>query len=162
MLEIMQLGGVGHTFVPTPTYTPVLLGSGNLPASSGTISTTFALGGGATGWEASENLGYVSLTPSSGDASTPVVVTYDANGTFETREVVITITTTGLSGIPLSRDISITQSGAPGLSVTTAPLDLASLTATTGTISVDVDFLGSAEGWDAEITSDPGGFSEFE
>ena len=46
LLTITQAAGTPHTFVGTPTYAPVLV-DGNLTAVGGTISTTFALGGGA-------------------------------------------------------------------------------------------------------------------
>ena len=101
----------------------------------------------------------MSLTPSSGDASTPVVVTYDANGTFETREVVITITTTGTTGVPITDDFSISQAGSQGIEVVTDPVNLSALSKAEGAINVDVTLLGSARGWSAsEAGSNPAGF----
>ena len=62
------------------------------------LRPTFTLGGGAEGWEATESLAYVSLTPSNGDGSTPLEITYKANDTFDEREVRVAITTTGTTG----------------------------------------------------------------
>ena len=150
-------GGEDHTLVSTPTYTPVLV-SGNLTASGGDISIAFALGGGATGWEAVEVLTYVSLSPRNGDASTPVEVRYDANETFVARDVVITITTTGLTGISITEVLTFTQAGAQGIEVDTDPADVEDLSPALGSIAVDVRLFGSATGWDAAITNDIAGF----
>ena len=161
LLTLTQSGGSSHTLTSVPTYTPVLVG-GTLTAATGEISIALTLGAGATGWTATEALDYVSLTSPSGSASDPVVVTYRPNPTFVARPVAVSITTTGPTGVPVTDDVSIFQSGAQGITVGTDPADLASLTATRGTISVDVDFLGSTAGWAAEITTDPGDFLEFE
>ena len=157
-LVLRQAAGTSHTFVATPTYTPVLVG-GNLTAVGGTISTTFALGGGATGWEATEALDYVELTPSNGNASTPVVVTYDANDTFVARDVVISITTTGPTGVSITDDVSISQEGAQGITVVTVPAVVSDLSTAAGSIDVDVTLSGSATGWSAtEAATNPAGF----
>ena len=152
VLTLTQSGGASHTLVPMPTFTPVLVG-GNLTASNGEISIALTLGGGATGWTAEESLGYVGLRSPNGVASEPVVVTYGANSAFTEREVVVSITTTGPTGVPITENISFTQAGAQGITVGTAPANLASLTATASSISVDVDLLGSATHWAAEITT---------
>ena len=154
---ITQLFGGDHTLSSSPTFTPALV-SGNLTAAGGGISIAFTLSSGATGWEATENLDYVSLTPSSGDGSTPVVVTYDANGTFDAREVEITVKTTGTTGISVTEDISYTQEGAQGIEVVTDPNLNTGLPASGGTIDVDVTFLGSTAGWSAEIRTNPATF----
>ena len=157
-ITITQAAGEDHTFVSTSTYTPELVG-GNLTAVGGTISTTFALGGGATGWEATEGQDYVSLAPDNGDGVTPVVVTYDANDTFVARDVVITITTTGPTGVSITDDISIPQEGAQGIEVVTVPADLSDLLTDAGSIDVDVRLLGSATGWSASVAAtNPAGF----
>ena len=157
-IDFTQLGAAPHTLDPTPTFTPALTTAGNLSAAGGTVSVAIALGAGATGWEASETLDYVSLTPSSGDASTPVVVTYDPNGTFVVRDVVITLTTTGPTGVPITGDVSLPQEGSQGITVVTDPADVADLAAAGGTIDVDVTLPGSATGWDAALTTNPGTF----
>ena len=157
-LVLRQAAGTSHTFVATPTYTPVLVG-GNLTAVGGTISTTFALGGGATGWEATEALDYVELTPSNGNASTPVVVRYEANDTFVARDVVISITTTGPTGVSITDDVSISQEGAQGITVVTVPAVVSDLSTAAGSIDVDVTLSGSATGWSAtEAATNPAGF----
>ena len=152
---------VSHAHECAYVYARAIIG-GTLPASNGSISIALTLGAGATGWTATEALDYVSLTSPSGSASDPVVVTYRPNPTFVARPVAVSITTTGPTGVPVTDDVSIFQSGAQGITVGTDPADLASLTATRGTISVDVDFLGSTAGWAAEITTDGGDFLEFE
>ena len=156
-ITITQAAGTSHTFVATPTYAPVLVG-GNLTAAGGTISTTFALGGGATGWEATEALDYVELTPDNGNASTPVVVTYDANDTFVARDVVISITTTGPTGVSITDDVSISQEGAQGIEVDTDPAVVSDLSKDAGSIAVDVRLFGSATAWEAVTTTNPGDF----
>ena len=157
-ITITQAAGTSHTFVATPTYTPVLVG-GSLTAVGGTISTTFALGGGATGWEATEALDYVELTPTNGDAITPVVVSYDANDTFVARDVVISITTTGPTGVSITDDVSISQEGAQGITVVTVPAVVSDLSTVSGSIDVDVTLSGSATGWSAtEAATNPAGF----
>ena len=97
-LVLTHMGETPHTLVPSSTYRPALIG-GKLSAGRGTITTDFTLGGGAEGWEATESLDYVSLTPSSGDASESVVITYKANDAFDEREVRVAITTTGTTGV---------------------------------------------------------------
>ena len=149
-ITITQAKGSSHTFSPTSTYNPVLVGS-NLTAAGGDISIAFALGGGATGWEAVEALDYVSLTPSSGDASTPVVVTYEANETFVARDVVITITTTGATGVAISDDVSISQEGAQGITVVTDPAVVLNLSTAAGSIDVDVSLLWQRDRLECEF-----------
>ena len=134
------------------TFTPDIIG-GNLTAANGQVSLALVLGGGATGWEATESLDYVSLAPLSGSASEPVVVTYEANNTFDERDVVIIITTTGTTGVPITRSIALPQEGSQGIEVETNPANLTSLTASAGDILVDVDLLGSATDWNAAITT---------
>ena len=95
----------------------------------------------------------MTLAPTNGVASEPVVVTYRPNPTFATREVAVTITTTGPTGVPITGVISFTQEGSQGITVVTDPASLTSLTATVGAIDVDVDLLGSATHWAAEITT---------
>ena len=92
-----------------------------------------------------------------------MVVTYDPNDSAfdSTRDVVITIKTTGPNGVSTTEDISFTQAGSQGITVVTDPANVTSLTASAGGIDVDVDLLGSATHWAAEITT-RGGFSEFE
>ena len=106
VLTLTQSAGADHTFAPTHTYAPALV-SGNLTAEGGTISTTFVLGGGADRWNAEESLDYVSLSPEDGDASTPVVVSYDANATFVAREVVVSITNDRSEGCFYHRMMSL-------------------------------------------------------
>ena len=154
---ITQLFGGDHTLSSSSVFAPVLVGS-NLTAEGGTISTTFTLGRGATGWEATETLDYVELTPSSGDGSTPVVVTYEANGTFDTRDVEITVKTTGATGVSITEDFTFTQEGSQGLTVVTRPADVEDLSTDAGSIAVDVSLFGSAKGWDAALTTNPGTF----
>ena len=156
-ISFTQAKGEEHTFTPTYTYAPALEGV-NLTAVGGTITTTFSLEGGADRWHAEEVLGYVSLSPDDGDASTSLVVTYEANPGFETRNVVVFITTTGPSGVSITRDITFTQEGAQGIDVTTTPTNVDRLTVEAGTISGEVVLFGSATGWDAAITNDITGF----
>ena len=158
VLTLTQSGGASHTLGNTPMFTPVLAGS-NLTAAGGDISIALTLGGGATGWAATEALDYVSLTPDNGAGVTPVVVTYDANNTFVARNVVVSITTTGPTGVPITENISFTQAGAQGITVVTDPVNLSDLSTAEGAINVDVTLLGSATHWAAsEAGSNPLGF----
>ena len=161
VLTITQLAGAEHTLGNTPTYTPALVGS-NLTAAGGDISIAFALGGGATGWEAVEALGYVSLTPSNGDGRTPVVVTYEANETFVARPVVITITTTGPSGVPTTKVLTFTQSGAQGLTVVTVPADVEDLSTDAGSIVCRCVSFWECDRLGCGTNDQSGYFSEFE
>ena len=152
LLSITQAEGTDHTLTNVPTYTPVLVG-GTLTAAGGEISIALTLAEGATGWEATEALDHVGLRSANGVASEPVVVTYGANSAFTEREVVITITTTGPTGVPIIEVLTFMQAGSQGITVVTDPASLTSLTASAGGIDVDVDLLGSATHWAAEITT---------
>ena len=68
---------------------------------------------GAQGWAATENLDYVSLASPNGGADDPVVVIYERNTTLDMREVSVSVTTTGLTGVSITRDISYTQASIP-------------------------------------------------
>ena len=86
----------------------------------------------------------------------------NANDTFVARDVVITITTTGPTGVSITDDVSIPQEGAQGIEVVTDPSDLSDLLTDAGSIDVDVRLLGSATGWSASAAAtNPGGFSDF-
>ena len=158
VLTIRQVAAALHTLGNTPMFTPVLAGS-NLTAAGGDISIALTLGAGATGWTAEESLGYVSLTSDNGDASKPVMVTYDANNTFVARDVVITITTTGPTGVPIMETLTFTQEGSQGIEVDTDPAVVLNLSTAAGSIDVDITLRGSAEGWSAvEADTNPADF----
>ena len=53
------------------------------------------------------------------------------------------------------------QEGSQGITVVTDPADVADLSAAGGTIDVDVSLPGSATGWDAALTTNPGTFLSF-
>ena len=74
---------------------------------------TFEVGGGATGWEATVDEGFVTLDKtmgSSGSATLKVAVTENVG---VERSVVITFTTMGGTGAPASATVTIRQAGIP-------------------------------------------------
>ena len=126
-------------------------------ASTGTITATITLGGGAETWSATKS---ADLTPafitdftSEGDrTSNTLTVTYNANTGAE-RSAVLTVVASGSSGSRIAR-INLRQLGAaPTLTFGTTPSDLRGLTAGGSTFTIDVSTGGTATGWTAAITS---------
>ena len=127
---------------------------------TGTITATLTLGGGATGWTATESVdmdGLIDSFTESGDRENPTLtITYNAN-TDATRTATLTITTTGGDG-DATWDLVLTQlAGPPTLSVATVPadLDLSMIPASpTGTITATITLGGSATDWMAAKSGD--------
>ena len=149
-ISFTQSPGSAHTLTPMPTFTPVLVEGGNLTVAGGEISIDLGLGSGALSWTASENLDYVGLTSPSGLADESLVLTYDPNPTFETREVTVSVTTSGEAGISITENISFTQSARPPTFTFTSS-GLTSLPASSNAPVIDVT-LSTATGFTAVLT----------
>ena len=158
-ITITQLGAE-----PTLSFSTLPIDLAALTAGGSTFTINVATGGGASGWtaEITNGAGFVDIDKGFPSGVSPnvnvITVMYDANATTSSRDGAITLTSEGGTGLAVMEVVEFTQEGAQGLSVSTAPADITTLTATAGSINVDVDFLGSAEGWDAAITTDIEGF----
>ena len=122
--------------------------------AGGSISIALALENGATEWTATESLDYVSLASAGERENVPVLITYDPNPTFDAREVRVSLTTAGLTGTPITTDISFTQAGIPP-TLTFSSSDLAvPLPASGGSSAIEIAVVtsGTATGFTAQVT----------
>ena len=159
-------GGVADTVVITQEAVPTI--SVTTP-SDGIISIdynavtdttiTFDVGGSATGWEVSSDQSFVILDTTNGSSGMGLEVMATVMENMDVlRSATITFSTTGQLGDPVTAEVTITQTGAPGapvLGVTTPGGDTATVayTATTDSDSVEIVFtVDNATGWESMIS----------
>ena len=119
-----------HEVSVSPTTPNVEVGVDNgttidihLPPSGGSAALTIDVGGGATGFtatEASDTENFVSTVTPSGSDNGTLTITYSAHRSTSSRTATITLSTTGL-GTPITRTLSLTQ--APSTIVGNVQLD---------------------------------------
>jgi hypothetical protein len=107
--------------VPVLTVSPTGLGfSGTVGANppSQTLGITNT-GGGTLSWQASANVGWLTVTPATGTAPSTVTVSVDTTGLSQgTHQGAITVTSAGATGSPMTVGVSlvVSASAAPTLS----------------------------------------------
>ena len=130
--------GTGPTLAVTPSSINVAATSG----ATGTINITSN-----TGWNASDNADWLSLSASSGTGNgTVTVTTASANSSAGTRSANVTFSATGVSSVT----VTVTQAGTgPTLAVTPSSINVAASSGATGTINI-----ASNTGWNASDNAD--------
>ena len=138
---------------------PMLMGlsfrSGDTVSIEHNDSTTvtnigFTAGGNATGWTASSDNSFVTLSSMSGNSTDPVMLMATLTGMNRgvERSATITISTSGPGTSPATATLTITQGGAPPmLSVSTMAVDTIGHDEVTSDITFTVG--GGAMGWTA-------------
>ena len=148
LLSITQSGALPTLSVVT---TPGSLSS--LSAAGGEIQANITLGGGATGWEATSDDAFITLSASSGTIGEDLTITYEKN-TDVARDGSVTIVTTGDSESPVESILSLMQVSASTLSVALTPTDISALSSAGGEIQASITLGGSATGWEATTSHD--------
>ena len=143
---------VSFTQTGSPPTLSVVTTPGSLSALSvagGEIRANITLSGGTTGWEATSEDAFITLSSPNGVDGEVLTITYEAN-TGIAREGLVTIMTTGGTEEAASERIIFTQEGAsPTLSVATTPLVLSGLSVAGGEIQANITLGGGATGWEA-------------
>ena len=83
----------------------------NLAADGGAIEVSISVGGSASGWMATTEASFITLSAPSGVGSGSLTLTYAANETSEARSGMVTISTTGDEGTAATETLSLTQAG---------------------------------------------------
>ena len=136
-----------HTLMFTSAST-VTLAHGATTAEN----ITFTLGGSAEGWTAtSSDTDFITVLPSPGTGIAGAIMVTVAGTSTDSRTSDIEITTTGSTGVPVTKTVTITQEAVPTLSVDNSSFSLGHDEGAAQNIVVTLG--GSATGWNASSDS---------
>ena len=118
-VQQIRSGGVCQTISVSTTTTDVTVSADDgttipisLPANGTTAALTIDIGGGAAGWtatEADDPTNFLSDVTASGTGDGTLTINYSANTSPFPRTATITLSTTGGTGTPITRTLSLTQ-----------------------------------------------------
>ena len=175
-IQQIRSGGVCHTISVSTTTTDVTISADDgstipisLPANGTSAAFTIDIGGGAAGWtatEASDPANFLSASPASGTGDGTLTITYSANTVATLRRATITLATTGSTGTPTTRTLSLTQAGSGpamlrlrGGNVELGASPIVTVDSASGDTTLAVSVSGNATGWEIVSTVPSEGFA---